>query len=476
MSAEDLNRLIQVFLYSSRQFHRLANVNEKDPEATVSMKRYAQRKLKQRHSHTEMCTKILQDVVTAKLPLTPNEQIAFIQLSFFKDLPDVTSYYESVPDLLEPEPLEYRKFDYEAYTELKKALPKGSTGAKSDLLLMNLAARNDQFDIIEEIWNGEDYISGTGVMVLLNYFQCDLKKPDALTNLTRTIQEIIQLKSVKSGIIDEVIALLIRLGKVQSAQELIQAAYYPNPNDFSKKWWISSSEQDYYHWNRAIYSRLTAITKDYEIIPEIYPSVKTFLSLVEYYSYNESSSFSQVRSVLKFMSQTTDIPTTHVFYKVIVKGFDIHSKTGTGDWTIDNLLEITEEIIDEVRPNSQQAIMELIKIGDMKSIQEEQLIKNPNENIWISTNFLNVILHTYISTLGSYYKSTGESRYRNAIHEVEELIRQHTTRVYHDSNRRNHRSVTLVEDITETKKAYLIELINIVSDIISSEPEYNREN
>ncbi|EGW32332.1 uncharacterized protein SPAPADRAFT_66958 [Spathaspora passalidarum NRRL Y-27907] len=474
ITSDDLNQLVQVFLYASRNFHRLNTETNIKQKPTLAMRKYAKRKLDQRKAYSNMCSKILQDIVEAKLPLTPTERIKMVQLSLFKDRQNIAKYYDQEVQHSHYEPLKYRKFNYETYTQLRKSLPPGTN---SNLLLLDLALRNNEMEVVEEIWNSNEYVSGSGVIMLLNYFQTKLNKPDTIDYLIKILHEINSMKSVKAAVIDEVISLLTKMGRINLAQDLVQAAYYSKLDP--KKSWVHYSERDYYAWCRSIYHRLMAITKDYEVIAELHPSIKTFLSLAEYHCYTPSSSFSQVRDVLRLMDKTTDIPTSQVFYKLILKGFDIHSKIkDRQDWTIDNLLQITSEIIGEVNTvNSHEAIMDLIKSGDIESLQQLE----PNFHVAfkeeetkgevktsISADFLDIILDIYVVTLESYYRATEDDRYNDAIMEIKRIKEQHT-RKYSIAMHTTHEYSRIIYDETETKKAYLIEAINRVSDIISRE-------
>ncbi|KAF6062820.1 hypothetical protein FOB64_005863 [Candida albicans] len=193
-----------------------------------------------------MCGKIINDLKLANLPITQPEQIRLIYLSFFKDRQDLLKNFN--PRQLKL--LNYPQFNWGNYQMLIKSFGDNRRDLLSVLLL--LATRHDQFDIIQDI-----------------------------------------LPKVNLGyIVNSISQTLIELGYIKQAEKLFELAFFqdpkPTPPEYENSESISykrlTTEDSIINqeW-QFIYTKLKSITNDNTIIHKLIPVELTFLNLIEGY-------------------------------------------------------------------------------------------------------------------------------------------------------------------------------------------------
>ncbi|KAG7666100.1 uncharacterized protein J8A68_000356 [[Candida] subhashii] len=517
MTAEDLNTLIEKFVMNV-QIHMPHSVlrgalSQQNPEIGAG---YLANKLRDRQEYVSMCSKILQDIKSAGLPLTENEQIRFALLSFYRDNKRVSDFYEKYRNENDPE---YPKFNFEIYKELVNSLPRhpksGDFNKHAFGVLMFHAIRHDQWEIIQDLLKtnpgSTDILCDddtrhkislrTGSM-LLEYFEVNIDRPGNVEYLARVLDYITQgYRFINHALVNRVITMLINTGKMEYAERLLKEAYF-SPNQLEQQqqqeqenqYSIESPEEKVARqlskedrnldteWN-IIYRNLKLITQDTTVFYNLSVTSRTFYNLIEHYCNQKDTSFSRLKLMLKIITDHAKLPIYTNIYQLIYDGFILRSNDpDISDWTIQDLLELTTQLIGEsessaqTMEDTQKTITQLLHAGRVSmrefndvlrsSLQEQEKNKRKEKTrVPIRHSMMLTIFQAFENTIWRYLQTTGDNRYKEILNMVEGHQHEYLRAVdfWTVEDRRN---PYVRERSTATRRVYLLELVQMVSQAL----------
>ena len=425
LTFDDLQNFINKFLllkphYSNRNVTE-ANIFKNDYQSAINSLNL---EIEKRQIYHDMCGKIINDLKLANLPITQPEQIRLIYLSFFKDRQDLLKNFN--PRQLKL--LNYPQFDWGNYQMLIKLFGDNRRDLLSVLLL--LATRHDQFDIIQDILpkvnlgcildpgqstntnaNTSLKLTDNSLRHLVYYFTWYIDRPNFDTYLARTIDYITNnIPVLTTDIVNSISQTLIELGYIKQAEKLFELAFFqdpkPTPPEYENSESISykrlTTEDSIINqeW-QFIYTKLKSITDDNTIIHKLIPVELTFLNLIE--GYCKFGNFDQIKQLINIMDNIAKQPLSTRIYIRIFKAFINNSSNGTNqqlenDWTLDDLSSILTRLINDIdtidettttTTSNTSMVKQLLNEGSLNFNKYEQEIINRKSNSDIYLEYQN---------------------------------------------------------------------------------------
>lgn len=425
LTFDDLQNFIYKFVllkphYSNRNVIE-ANIFKNDYQSAINSLNL---EIEKRQIYHDMCGKIINDLKLANLPITQPEQIRLIYLSFFKDRQDLLKNFN--PRQLKL--LNYPQFDWGNYQMLIKLFGDNRRDLLSVLLL--LATRHDQFDIIQDILpkvnlgcildpgqsttttaNTSLKLTDNSLRHLVYYFTWYIDRPNFDTYLARTIDYITNNISVlTTDIVNSISQTLIELGYIKQAEKLFELAFFqvpkPTPPEYENSESISykrlTTEDAIINqeW-QFICTKLKSITNDNTIIHKLIPVELTFLNLIE--GYCKFGNFDQIKQLINIMDNIAKQPLSTRIYIRIFKAFINNSSNGTNqqlenDWTLDDLSSILTRLINDIdtideatttTTSNTSMVKQLLNEGSLNFNKYEQEIINRKSNSDIYLEYQN---------------------------------------------------------------------------------------
>ena len=425
LTFDDLQNFINKFLllkphYSNRNVIE-ANIFKNDYQSAINSLNL---EIEKRQIYHDMCGKIINDLKLANLPITQPEQIRLIYLSFFKDRQDLLKNFN--PRQLKL--LNYPQFNWGNYQMLIKLFGDNRRDLLSVLLL--LATRHDQFDIIQDILpkvnlgcildpgqstntnaNTSLKLTDNSLRHLIYYFTWYIDRPNFDTYLARTIDYITNnIPVLTTDIVNSISQTLIELGYIKQAEKLFELAFFqdpkPTPPEYENSESISykrlTTEDSIINqeW-QFIYTKLKSITNDNTIIHKLIPVELTFLNLIE--GYCKFGNFDQIKQLINIMDNIAKQPLSTRIYIRIFKAFINNSSNGTNqqlenDWTLDDLSSILTRLINDIdtideatttTTSNTSMVKQLLNEGSLNFNKYEQEIINRKSNSDIYLEYQN---------------------------------------------------------------------------------------
>ena len=425
LTFDDLQNFINKFLllkphYSNRNVIE-ANIFKNDYQSAINSLNL---EIEKRQIYHDMCGKIINDLKLANLPITQPEQIRLIYLSFFKDRQDLLKNFN--PRQLKL--LNYPQFNWGNYQMLIKLFGDNRRDLLSVLLL--LATRHDQFDIIQDILpkvnlgcildpgqsttttaNTSLKLTDNSLRHLVYYFTWYIDRPNFDTYLARTIDYITNnIPVLTTDIVNSISQTLIELGYIKQAEKLFELAFFqdpkPTPPEYENSESISykrlTTEDSIINqeW-QFIYTKLKSITNDNTIIHKLIPVELTFLNLIE--GYCKFGNFDQIKQLINIMDNIAKQPLSTRIYIRIFKAFINNSSNGTNqqlenDWTLDDLSSILTRLINDIdtideatttTTSNTSMVKQLLNEGSLNFNKYEQEIINRKSNSDIYLEYQN---------------------------------------------------------------------------------------
>lgn len=425
LTFDDLQNFINKFLllkphYSNRNVIE-ANIFKNDYQSAINSLNL---EIEKRQIYHDMCGKIINDLKLANLPITQPEQIRLIYLSFFKDRQDLLKNFN--PRQLKL--LNYPQFNWGNYQMLIKLFGDNRRDLLSVLLL--LATRHDQFDIIQDILpkvnlgcildpgqstntnaNTSLKLTDNSLRHLIYYFTWYIDRPNFDTYLARTIDYITNnIPVLTTDIVNSISQTLIELGYIKQAEKLFELAFFqdpkPTPPEYENSESISykrlTTEDSIINqeW-QFIYTKLKSITDDNTIIHKLIPVELTFLNLIE--GYCKFGNFDQIKQLINIMDNIAKQPLSTRIYIRIFKAFINNSSNGTNqqlenDWTLDDLSNILTRLINDIdtidettttTTSNTSIVKQLLNEGSLNFNKYEQEIINRKSNSDIYLEYQN---------------------------------------------------------------------------------------
>lgn len=495
LTFDDLQNFIYKFVllkphYSNRNVIE-ANIFKNDYQSAINSLNL---EIEKRQIYHDMCGKIINDLKLANLPITQPEQIRLIYLSFFKDRQDLLKNFN--PRQLKL--LNYPQFNWGNYQMLIKLFGDNRRDLLSVLLL--LATRHDQFDIIQDILpkvnlgcildpgqsttttaNTSLKLTDNSLRHLVYYFTWYIDRPNFDTYLARTIDYITNnIPVLTTDIVNSISQTLIELGYIKQAEKLFELAFFqdpkPTPPEYENSESISykrlTTEDSIINqeW-QFIYTKLKSITNDNTIIHKLIPVELTFLNLIE--GYCKFGNFDQIKQLINIMDNIAKQPLSTRIYIRIFKAFIDNSNNGTNqqlenDWTLDDLSSILTRLnndidtIDETTTtttSNTSMVKQLLNEGSLNFNKYEQEIINRKSNsdiyleyqnngglklLRISNYLLEVIFISLETKLHQVFKSTQsndteqtQNQYQSAIQNLKILKTNWSSMLEQDVKKRN---------------------------------------
>ncbi|KGU36681.1 hypothetical protein MGK_00852 [Candida albicans P57055] len=425
LTFDDLQNFIYKFVLSKPHYSNRnvieANIFKNDYQSAINSLNL---EIEKRQIYHDMCGKIINDLKLANLPITQPEQIRLIYLSFFKDRQDLLKNFN--PRQLKL--LNYPQFDWGNYQMLIKSFGDNRRDLLSVLLL--LATRHDQFDIIQDILpkvnlgcildpgqstttnaNTSLKLTDNSLRHLIYYFTWYIDRPNFDTYLARTIDYITNNISVlTTDIVNSISQTLIELGYIKQAEKLFELAFFqvpkPTPPEYENSESISykrlTTEDSIINqeW-QFICTKLKSITNDNTIIHKLIPVELTFLNLIE--GYCKFGNFDQIKQLINIMDNIAKQPLSTRIYIRIFKAFINNSSNGTNqqlenDWTLDDLSSILTRLINDIdtideatttTTSNTSMVKQLLNEGSLNFNKYEQEIINRKSNSDIYLEYQN---------------------------------------------------------------------------------------
>ncbi|KHC84293.1 hypothetical protein MGS_00860 [Candida albicans P78042] len=425
LTFDDLQNFIYKFVLSKPHYSNRnvieANIFKNDYQSAINSLNL---EIEKRQIYHDMCGKIINDLKLANLPITQPEQIRLIYLSFFKDRQDLLKNFN--PRQLKL--LNYPQFDWGNYQMLIKSFGDNRRDLLSVLLL--LATRHDQFDIIQDILpkvnlgcildpgqsttttaNTSLKLTDNSLRHLVYYFTWYIDRPNFDTYLARTIDYITNnIPVLTTDIVNSISQTLIELGYIKQAEKLFELAFFqvpkPTPPEYENSESISykrlTTEDSIINqeW-QFICTKLKSITNDNTIIHKLIPVELTFLNLIE--GYCKFGNFDQIKQLINIMDNIAKQPLSTRIYIRIFKAFINNSSNGTNqqlenDWTLDDLSSILTRLINDIdtideatttTTSNTSMVKQLLNEGSLNFNKYEQEIINRKSNSDIYLEYQN---------------------------------------------------------------------------------------
>ncbi|RLP62164.1 hypothetical protein L150_00858 [Candida albicans Ca529L] len=425
LTFDDLQNFIYKFVLSKPHYSNRnvieANIFKNDYQSAINSLNL---EIEKRQIYHDMCGKIINDLKLANLPITQPEQIRLIYLSFFKDRQDLLKNFN--PRQLKL--LNYPQFNWGNYQMLIKSFGDNRRDLLSVLLL--LATRHDQFDIIQDILpkvnlgcildpgqstntnaNTSLKLTDNSLRHLIYYFTWYIDRPNFDTYLARTIDYITNnIPVLTTDIVNSISQTLIELGYIKQAEKLFELAFFqdpkPTPPEYENSESISykrlTTEDSIINqeW-QFIYTKLKSITNDNTIIHKLIPVELTFLNLIE--GYCKFGNFDQIKQLINIMDNIAKQPLSTRIYIRIFKAFIDNSNNGTNqqlenDWTLDDLSSILTRLINDIdtideatttTTSNTSIVKQLLNEGSLNFNKYEQEIINRKSNSDIYLEYQN---------------------------------------------------------------------------------------
>ncbi|KGR02622.1 hypothetical protein MG1_00864 [Candida albicans GC75] len=425
LTFDDLQNFIYKFVLSKPHYSNRnvieANIFKNDYQSAINSLNL---EIEKRQIYHDMCGKIINDLKLANLPITQPEQIRLIYLSFFKDRQDLLKNFN--PRQLKL--LNYPQFNWGNYQMLIKSFGDNRRDLLSVLLL--LATRHDQFDIIQDILpkvnlgcildpgqstntnaNTSLKLTDNSLRHLIYYFTWYIGRPNFDTYLARTIDYITNnIPVLTTDIVNSISQTLIELGYIKQAEKLFELAFFqdpkPTPPEYENSESISykrlTTEDSIINqeW-QFIYTKLKSITDDNTIIHKLIPVELTFLNLME--GYCKFGNFDQIKQLINIMDNIAKQPLSTRIYIRIFKAFINNSSNGTNqqlenDWTLDDLSSILTRLINDIdtidettttTTSNTSIVKQLLNEGSLNFNKYEQEIINRKSNSDIYLEYQN---------------------------------------------------------------------------------------
>ncbi|KAL1570297.1 hypothetical protein MG5_00853 [Candida albicans P57072] len=495
LTFDDLQNFIYKFVLSKPHYSNRnvieANIFKNDYQSAINSLNL---EIEKRQIYHDMCGKIINDLKLANLPITQPEQIRLIYLSFFKDRQDLLKNFN--PRQLKL--LNYPQFNWGNYQMLIKSFGDNRRDLLSVLLL--LATRHDQFDIIQDILpkvnlgcildpgqstntnaNTSLKLTDNSLRHLIYYFTWYIDRPNFDTYLARTIDYITNnIPVLTTDIVNSISQTLIELGYIKQAEKLFELAFFqdpkPTPPEYENSESISykrlTTEDSIINqeW-QFIYTKLKSITNDNTIIHKLIPVELTFLNLIE--GYCKFGNFDQIKQLINIMDNIAKQPLSTRIYIRIFKAFINNSSNGTNqqlenDWTLDDLSSILTRLINDIdtideatttTTSNTSMVKQLLNEGSLNFNKYEQEIINRKSNsdiyleyqnngglklLRISNYLLEVIFISLETKLHQVFKSTRsndieqtQNQYQSAIQNLKILKTNWLNMLEQDVKKRN---------------------------------------
>ncbi|KHC89075.1 hypothetical protein I503_00866 [Candida albicans SC5314] len=495
LTFDDLQNFIYKFVLSKPHYSNRnvieANIFKNDYQSAINSLNL---EIEKRQIYHDMCGKIINDLKLANLPITQPEQIRLIYLSFFKDRQDLLKNFN--PRQLKL--LNYPQFNWGNYQMLIKSFGDNRRDLLSVLLL--LATRHDQFDIIQDILpkvnlgcildpgqstntnaNTSLKLTDNSLRHLIYYFTWYIDRPNFDTYLARTIDYITNnIPVLTTDIVNSISQTLIELGYIKQAEKLFELAFFqdpkPTPPEYENSESISykrlTTEDSIINqeW-QFIYTKLKSITNDNTIIHKLIPVELTFLNLIE--GYCKFGNFDQIKQLINIMDNIAKQPLSTRIYIRIFKAFINNSSNGTNqqlenDWTLDDLSSILTRLINDIdtideatttTTSNTSMVKQLLNEGSLNFNKYEQEIINRKSNsdiyleyqnngglklLRISNYLLEVIfisletkLHQVFKSIQSNDTEQTQNQYQSAIQNLKILKTNWLSMLEQDVKKRN---------------------------------------
>lgn len=495
MNHEDLENFINKFLLRRKNYADSNQIEgciiKEDYQAAIKS---IIRKNEDRKNYHDICIKIINDINKSNLPVTRNEQIRLIYLSYFKDRQDLIKYIDDENKIMN-ENLNYPEFNWNDYSKLLKLFDD-----RDDILgiLLFLATRHDKFDIIQDILprvglneiininNNSNTIldiklKDVSLIHLLVYFTYYIKRPNYETYLTNTIDYITENVSILgTDMINTIINSLIQLGHIKKAQMLFEMAFCQDVSSSSQpqdsnnsenmlyRRFTSEDDQVFKDW-LSIYSNLKKITQDQEIIYKLIPNDTSFMIFIDgYCKYGE---FSQIKQMIYIMDNLINQPLSTRMYTRIFTGF--MKRTNESGWILDEFIEVLTRLIRDIdnKERTPGYLKKLINDGSVITFsqtrsslmeQKQQLQYQNFENINI-LRLSNLLLETIINALESllHHNSMDQPKYKDALTNLRDVLEKREIML--ENQHRKARSVYYADRLEHINRAVLFEVFSIVS-------------
>ncbi|KHC48023.1 hypothetical protein W5O_00871 [Candida albicans Ca6] len=495
LTFDDLQNFIYKFVLSKPHYSNRnvieANIFKNDYQSAINSLNL---EIEKRQIYHDMCGKIINDLKLANLPITQPEQIRLIYLSFFKDRQDLLKNFN--PRQLKL--LNYPQFNWGNYQMLIKSFGDNRRDLLSVLLL--LATRHDQFDIIQDILpkvnlgcildpgqstntnaNTSLKLTDNSLRHLVYYFTWYIDRPNFDTYLARTIDYITNnIPVLTTDIVNSISQTLIELGYIKQAEKLFELAFFqdpkPTPPEYENSESISykrlTTEDSIINqeW-QFIYTKLKSITDDNTIIHKLIPVELTFLNLIE--GYCKFGNFDQIKQLINIMDNIAKQPLSTRIYIRIFKAFINNSSNGTNqqlenDWTLDDLSSILTRLINDIdtidettttTTSNTSIVKQLLNEGSLNFNKFEQEIINRKSNsdiyleyqnngglklLRISNYLLEVIfisletkIHQVFKSIQSNDTEQTQNQYQSAIQNLKILKTNWSSMLEQDVKKRN---------------------------------------
>ncbi|KAK6872937.1 hypothetical protein K6H10_004991 [Candida tropicalis] len=488
MNHEDLENFINNFILRRKHY---ANSNQIEgciiKENFQGAIKTINRQNEDRKIYKEMCIKVINDIHMSNLPVTRNEQIRLIYLSYFKDRQDIIKYIDK-----NNEKLNYPEYNWNDYSAMLE-----SFGERDDILgiLLFLATRHDKFDIIKDILprvglgeliNSNNInssmiklkdISLNHLLFYFTYYIID--RPEYEMYLTNTIDYITNNVSIiETEMINAILSSLIQLGHIKQAQMLFEAAFFQdvgssqqdidNSETILYKKFTSEDGQIFKEW-LSIFINLKEITQDKDIIYKLIPRDTSFVVFIDgYCKYGE---FSQVKQMIYIMENFAKQPLTTRMYTRIFTGF--MKRAGQSGWELDEFIEILTRLVRDIdgKESTPGYLNKLINDGSVEvpdhgepTSSSMMIGQHSSLGIYENTNILrlsNLLMETIISGLESLLQSEGNTTHDDALESLKNL--RDKREVMLENQHQKAGSVYYADRLDYVNRAILFETFSIVS-------------
>lgn len=468
-----------------------------------------------RKNHIAMCSRIIEDMKMAGLPLSIQERNRLLFMSFFRDDYQITQKVMRAAEALNREEEKSRlllnqNFNWMSYKTIKDQFIQESSEKKLHISTYNtlllIACRHDCTvafnDILHDL--GLDFLLSTSneskpitsanretIEILLLYFSYNPrgKNADKFYSVVKYLTESSITPDIR--IVNEIIKGLIRLERLDEANYVLYCLFrnlelaekaYPDQSQFTPEWIIEKGLtyecKKYYKEVLQIYDFVKHVLNEnkipVELRFEIRPNESTFKPFLDYYCSSTNANFS-AEGVLEYIRDAEEnglILTTRmfqaIFEKFIIMNSGHHQDT---DWLYDMLNVITSKFLHshDIMTSSYQSetdsISKLITderlSTDFDSAKVYQNLKG--RFIKVSDHMVNIITKAHITVINN-SKYIDRNKRKSILHHIKQK-KLELSECVRDKRRstpmRREQLLSVNEEVVYLKKAFIIDLIDL---------------
>ncbi|CCE80292.1 Piso0_003405 [Millerozyma farinosa CBS 7064] len=515
MEPNHLEEFLDQFFFL-RDFIRPTNMGRSFKSSSKVIYARYREQANRRKNHISMCSHIIEDMKMAGLPLSTQERNRLIFMSFFKDdhqiIQKVTRAVEAL-NLGEEKSrlLSNKDFNWKSYKTIKEQFIQESSEGKLHIstynTLLSIACRHDcavvlndilhdlGLDFLLEVTNESKPIASANretIEILLSYFSYNPrgKNADKFYSVVKYLTESNITPDIR--IVNEIIKGLIRLERMDEANYVLYCLFqnpgltlntYPDSSQFSPERIIEKGLtyecKKYYKEVLQIYDFVKHVLNEKNISVEshfeVRPNESTFKPFLDYYCSPTNANFS-AEGVLAYIRDAEEnglILTTRMFQVIFEKFITMNSGHHPDtDWSYDMLNAVTSkflhnhDIMTSSHPSERESVSKLILDDrlstDFDSAKVYQDLKG--RFIKVSDHMVNIITQAHITVINN-SGFIDSNKKKSIVHHIKQS-KLELFECVQDKRKstpmRRDQSLSVNEEVVYLKKAFIIDLIDLV--------------